>query len=107
MLREHAHWKFEIYLDAYNKFHQLVNTLTMDFIIADIFFSLLGRTILFLQYRDATKVRRELVDKYNNSYSQAGRLLGTLSIAGTLLIAFIVLFLAVFYGVLRHNLDLF
>ena len=79
----------------------------MEFIIVDIFFSLLGRLVLFVRYRDTTKVRHELADKYDNSYTQAGRLFGAFSVAGILLLAFIALLLATIYGILRHNLNLF
>jgi hypothetical protein len=79
----------------------------MDFIIADIFFSLLGRAILFARYRNAIKVRQVLLERYDNSYSQAGRLLGALAITWVLLIAFFALILAVFYSLLRHNLHWF
>jgi hypothetical protein len=79
----------------------------MEFIIADILFSLLGRTILFVRYRDTQKIRQVLVDKYDNSYTQAGRLLSTLSIAWLLLLGIVAMILAAIYGYLRHNLHLF
>jgi hypothetical protein len=78
--------------------------LKMDFIFADIFFSLFGRAILFARYRNTIKVRQALLERYDNSYSQAGRLLGALAISRVLLIAFFTLIFATFYGLLRHNL---
>jgi hypothetical protein len=78
----------------------------MEFMFADIFFSLMGRVILFVRFLDEKRVRLELTDKYDDSYTQAGRLLMGRSIAWILLFAFATLIIAAVYGILHHNLGL-
>ncbi len=47
----------------------------MEFILADLIFSGIGRACLFLSVRKKARIREVLRGKYNNSYTDAGRIL--------------------------------
>lgn len=47
----------------------------MEFILADILFSLIGRICLYLRYWKPTKVNRVLIKEYEGSFTYAGKIL--------------------------------
>jgi hypothetical protein len=73
----------------------------MDFLFADIVFSILGMIYLFVWFRDKSKVRKALAEKYDNSYAQADYLLTLLFIAWVALIGITAVILAAIYSALR------
>jgi hypothetical protein len=73
----------------------------MEYLLADIIFSMLGMIYLFVWFRDKSKVRKALAEKYDNSYAQAGHLLTLLFIAWVALIGITAVILAAIYGCLH------
>jgi hypothetical protein len=73
----------------------------MEYLLTDIVFSLLRMIYLSVWFRDKSKVRKALAEKYDNSYAQAGYFLTLLFIAWVSLIGITIIILATIYSALR------
>lgn len=79
----------------------------MEFAIADLFFSLVGRLLLFIRYWNMDKVKKVLADKYENSFMVAGKHFSMLIVIWAFMLGIGALLIATIYGYLKHNLQLF
>lgn len=78
----------------------------MNYLIFDIFLSLLGRVFLFIRYRNAKNIQKVLADEYEDSYTQAGIILILWIIGLILLFGVGAMLMMTFYTILHHSLHL-
>lgn len=71
----------------------------LEYIGGNIIYSLIGRICLYTWFRNADKVKRVLLEKYNNSFSMAGATLVWLAVAWVLLVAISVGLISILLGI--------
>ena len=64
--------------------------------------SLIGRLCLYVRFRNKYKVRKELITKYDKSFSMAGVTLIWLLVAWVLLIALSIGLIVGFYSIIKN-----
>jgi hypothetical protein len=69
----------------------------MEFILADFFFAAVGKTYLFVSLRNKAKINQVLFSKYDNSYTEAGRILCLRFFAWTFALVLLILLIVILF----------